>query len=330
MQTPSPLILASSSQDRRAVLEAEGVSFDVVPSDFDEAGCPEKDPLARARILAKEKALLVAELHPGAWVVGGDTVMASHIGELLEKPVDEADARRMLALQSGTVSAAHTAMCLVPPRDWSAPGLGTERDRLLAKGADTALVHFRAFTSRDIDAWIASGNWKGSAGALRIRLQDDRMVEHITGDRTTVIGFSLSLFQKLLLRTSGVEKDVFTEFHRLAAQNFGRAVALCKSIDDEVERLSMGIATNLKNPGRQEALAKAMALVEMNLEEGNVPPVIIPWISTHKTNNVCHRILTLTDKILLKDPQSKIGHECRLFVERYLPFGRFLSRNGRL
>ena len=106
-------ILASQSPQRREILDRLGVSFKVISPPFDESSVHEKNPIKRASLLAEGKAASVAKDYPDEWVIGVDTLVVAENGELLEKPVDEADARRMLLLHSGKTSLVHSALCLL-------------------------------------------------------------------------------------------------------------------------------------------------------------------------------------------------------------------------
>src|SRR5438046_2664671 len=98
---PGPLILASQSPRRQELLKLLGGPFSVIPSGVDEASAPAGLPPAElARWLAEQKAADVARSHPGAWVIGADTIVV--LGDLvLGKPVDQADACRMLRVLAG-------------------------------------------------------------------------------------------------------------------------------------------------------------------------------------------------------------------------------------
>ena len=95
------LILASNSPRRRELLRNAGFQFDVRPSGIEENRLPGESPEDCARRLARDKALDVArQSNPASLVLGADTVVAIN-GEILEKPVDAADAARMLRTLSG-------------------------------------------------------------------------------------------------------------------------------------------------------------------------------------------------------------------------------------
>ncbi len=166
------------------VLKYTDINYDVAPSELDEATCSETDPKKRAQILAKMKAEEVAEKYQDNWVLGADTIVVSESGEMLEKPKDEADARRMINLQSGKKSAVITGMCLVPPKSM---GKKSEAD------IDIAYVRFHELYPEHIDSWISSGKWQGCSGGFRLE-KAEGLIEGVEGDRSTVIGLSMPLF----------------------------------------------------------------------------------------------------------------------------------------
>ncbi|HRH93235.1 MAG TPA: Maf family protein, partial [Candidatus Peribacteria bacterium] len=106
------LILASASPQRKMLLAGLGLEFDIIPSTVDEEACTVVDPAERSVTLARLKAEEVASKNRGAYVIGCDTLVVDNKGLRLEKPVDEADARRMLKLHAGTRSIVHSGLCV--------------------------------------------------------------------------------------------------------------------------------------------------------------------------------------------------------------------------
>jgi septum formation protein len=110
----TPLILASASPRRAELLHAAGVRFDIDPADVDESPRHGEPPQHYVRRLAEEKALTVSARHPGRAVLGADTVVVVD-AELLGKPRDQADARRMLGLLAGRTHLVMTGVCVIGP-----------------------------------------------------------------------------------------------------------------------------------------------------------------------------------------------------------------------
>lgn len=180
-----PLILASASPQRKVLLEGLGIDFVIIPSRFNEADHPEKDPAVRAQTLAKEKALDVAEQHRGRWVLGCDTLVVTEDGELLEKPLDAQDARRMLTLHSGRTSVVHSGLALVSP------------EGIVHEGLSSSDVLFKRLTGEEMDWWIESELWKNRSGGFQIDGPGQWMIAEICGDWTSIVGLPVFLFGQL-------------------------------------------------------------------------------------------------------------------------------------
>ena len=188
------IILASASPQRRELLQGLGLSFDVLPGSIDESFCTEKDPVLRATALARMKAQDVHAFHPDACVIGCDTLVVSADGILLEKPVDAADAERMLRLQSGNVSIVHSALCVIGPSG-------------IQEGISSSRVYFKKLSEEEIASWIATNQWKDRSGAFQIDGNGQLMIEKIEGDWTGVVGLPVYLLGELM-KKAGVRMDV--------------------------------------------------------------------------------------------------------------------------
>jgi septum formation protein len=180
------LILASASPQRKTLLEGLGVSFDVIPSTVDEQSIGLKDPGKRAVKLAQLKAEDIARTHPHAWVIGCDTLVVAPDGLLLEKPMDDDEARSMITRQSGGVSVVHSGLSLRSPegKEWS--------------GLSSSSVHFRTMQKKDIDWWVETRLWEGRSGAFQIDGLGQLMIERIDGDWTSIVGLPVYLLGELM------------------------------------------------------------------------------------------------------------------------------------
>ena len=107
-----PFILASASPRRVELLSSLGLTFAVLPSGADETYYSGEKPAAHVRRISAAKAVTVAALHPDAWVLGADTIVVID-GEVLGKPKDVADARRMLQLLSGRKHHVYTGFTII-------------------------------------------------------------------------------------------------------------------------------------------------------------------------------------------------------------------------
>lgn len=173
-----PLLLASTSPARRALLEQVGLPFSAVAPLVEETLDPAGDPEAQARRLAEAKARAVAAGRPDALVIGADQVLVLE-GRVLGKPADEAAARSQLRQMAGRQHALVTAVALVGDGIW----LGQERTTL----------QVRDLTDDEIDAYVATGEWQGCAGGYRLEGRGLALFERIEGDFTNVLGLPVPL-----------------------------------------------------------------------------------------------------------------------------------------
>ena len=178
------LILASRSPRRSELLEAAGISFEVLAADIDETPHPNEAPAAYVERLAIEKAQAVLALRPGARVLGADTTVTID-GEILGKPVDEADALRMLRLLNGRPHEVLTGVALI-----SASGVRS--------AVDTTRVWFAPMTDEDISWYVATGEPVDRAGAYAIQGFASRFIPRIEGSYSNVVGLPVALVSSIL------------------------------------------------------------------------------------------------------------------------------------
>ena len=190
-------ILASASQRRRELLAQVGIIPDAV-----EAAAIDESPAARelaavlAARLAREKVAAVAPDHEGAIILGADTVVAQG-RRILPKARNEQEARAFLGLLSGRRHRVYSGIAV------SSPGLGMRTRVVMTR------VSFKRLCPSEIDAYIASGEWRGKAGAYAIQGRAAAFVRSINGSYSNIVG--LPLFETVSL---------------LAAAGHGPAMAL--------------------------------------------------------------------------------------------------------
>jgi septum formation protein len=182
------LILASTSARRRGLLREAGVDFEVIPPAVAEPTAPARlPPAARAEALAYLKARSVWDGRADVPVLGADTLVA--VGdELLGKPADEADARRMLSRLGGTRHAVITGVAVIWP----------DGRRRIASARTH--VTMRPMTPDELAGYLASGEWVGKAGAYAIQETADRFVVGIKGSWSNVVGLPMELVGEMLRR----------------------------------------------------------------------------------------------------------------------------------
>ena len=181
------LVLASTSPRRRELLARIGlVPTRVAAPEIDETPLKAELPRDYVARLAKGKALAV-ERAPDEVVLAGDTTVA--VGRrILEKPADEADLRRMLALLSGRRHHVYSGICVV----------GTD-GKARVRVVDT-VVAFKALSAAEIDRYVESGEGMGKAGGYAIQGRAETFVRFLSGSHSNVVG--LPLFETRTLLTS--------------------------------------------------------------------------------------------------------------------------------
>jgi septum formation protein len=183
------IVLASASPRRLELLSSLGLGVRVQPSNYDEPDDPEATPLELARRHARAKARDVRDaIGDGSLIVAADTVVDLD-GTALNKPLDRTDAVRMLSLLSGREHQVHTAFALAVPG----------RPELIENDS-TTLVRFYPLTAEEIGDYVATGEPMDKAGAYGIQGRAAALVEAITGDFYTVMGFPLGRFIRTLQR----------------------------------------------------------------------------------------------------------------------------------
>ena len=174
------LFLASKSPRRRELLRQLGLEYSVLDVDVVEEPAPGEQPEEYVRRVAREKAgaawLEVASV-PKAVVLSADTEVVLD-GMIFGKPVDEDDAVRQLLRLSGRTHLVHTALCALDA--------GQEHEAM-----STTEVRFAGLTVRQIEAYVASGEAMGKAGAYGIQGRAAGFIEHISGSYTGVMGLPL-------------------------------------------------------------------------------------------------------------------------------------------
>jgi septum formation protein len=185
-------ILASQSPRRRQLLSSIGLVFDVMPSDIPEIHQPGEAPQDYVSRLSREKAATIARTHPEAWIIAADTTVVLG-NELLEKPADAEDAKRMLGAISGTTHVVYTGVTLQHfASGWSDTQVAETNLRMLP------------LRKQDIDWYVSSGEPLDKAGAYAAQGIGAIFIESIDGSYTNVVGLPLALLFQML-RRAGVD-----------------------------------------------------------------------------------------------------------------------------
>jgi septum formation protein len=177
------VVLASGSPRRRELLATLGIEFQVVPADIDESVLPGERPIPYVRRLAAAKAATVGRAHGDRLVIAADTTVDVD-GEILGKPADAPEARRMLRLLGGRTHRVHT-------------GLAVRCAGQRAVDVETTLVTFAELDDAMIDWYVATGEPYDKAGGYGMQGKASVLVERIEGSVSNVIGLPLARLVRL-------------------------------------------------------------------------------------------------------------------------------------
>jgi septum formation protein len=173
------LILASGSPRRSEIMNSVGWEFTKVVPDIDESERDGELPADYVRRLAIEKAEAVAASHPGEIILAADTTVVIE-DQIIGKPVDDEDARRMLRMLAGNWHEVLT-------------GVAVSRDSDVEVGLQTTRVKFAPMSDAEVDFLVARGDPLDKAGAYAVQAQAALFIEGIEGDYWNVVGLPVKL-----------------------------------------------------------------------------------------------------------------------------------------
>ena len=185
-RTQAVLTLASTSPQRRAILEQLRIPFEIVAPEYVEHDPPDADPTELVRRHAEGKARSVHR--DGAVTLGVDTTVVLD-GRVYGKAADRDDAARVLHELSGRTHSVVSGLCL----------LGVGEDIVTHEQTD---VTFRALSRESVVSYVESGEWEGRAGAYAIQGLGGRLVERIDGDYLNIVGLPGARLVSLLERAA--------------------------------------------------------------------------------------------------------------------------------
>ncbi len=183
MEGEKALLLASTSPQRKAILEQLAIQFEAIAPRYAESSAG-LDPVEMVKEHARGKARSVADEARDRPVLGVDTAVVLD-GRVFGKPVGEGEAAEMLRALGGRAHEVVSGLCLL--------GEGFE-----VVGHDVTRVLFRALSERAVQAYVASGEWHGRAGAYAIQGLGASLVARIEGDYLNVVGLPAALLVRLL------------------------------------------------------------------------------------------------------------------------------------
>jgi septum formation protein len=201
------LILASASPRRRELLTQTGLEFTVQPADLDETPLEGEAAAAYVQRLAVEKAQAVCASHRGGHpdeptvVLAADTAVVLPDGEILGKPRNAADARRMLEALAGRTHAVMTGLAAV------SSGFANQPSRTVSD-VEITQVTMNLITPEEIAAYVAGGEPMDKAGAYAIQGFAARWIPRIEGDFFNVVGLPIARTIALLDEVARAEPKV--------------------------------------------------------------------------------------------------------------------------
>lgn len=179
-------ILASQSPQRKKILEALGLTFEVVPAHIDEHHAGLNRPHLIVQSIAERKALAVAQRHVDAWIIACDTIVVLKDGTIALKPENKGIAKQV-------IQSYRKAHCTV----YSGLVLLNKGKKVGLKGYEKSVIYFGDYSDAEIEAYLKIGRWKESSGSLTIEEVGD-WVRRIEGDYSNIVGLPVNLLKKLM------------------------------------------------------------------------------------------------------------------------------------
>ncbi|WP_455381694.1 Maf family protein [Salinispira pacifica] len=175
------MTLASTSPQRREMLQRLGIPFRVLTVGVDEDLSKGDSPAQLVETLAREKVEAVRKAYrlAGNWIVGADTVIV-HDGRRIGKPQSREEARSFLESFSGTQHEVYSGVALA-----------VAGSREIVTAHDRTVVHMAQLSAEDIDWYLDSEEWQGAAGGYRIQVRGACLIERIEGAYATVVGLPI-------------------------------------------------------------------------------------------------------------------------------------------
>ena len=183
-------------------MRAACIDFDAIGADVDESVVPGESPEQHVRRLAESKARAVLSRAGQTPVLAADTVVVVD-GEMLGKPVDESDARRMLRLLSGRQHEVMTGVCLANlarPAEaghYDRPDGPAKAGHYVAAAVAVTMVEFAPLSDAEIDWYVGSGEPADKAGAYGVQGLASRFVTRIDGSYSNVVGLPVAVVYRL-------------------------------------------------------------------------------------------------------------------------------------
>ncbi|MGI9036433.1 MAG: Maf family protein [Pyrinomonadaceae bacterium] len=196
------LVLASSSPRRAEILKAVGWKFTKDAADIDEAILPDETPEDYVKRLAREKAEAVAEKYETAIVLGADTTVVID-NQIVGKPVDLHDARRMLEMLAGNWHEVLTGIAIVKVQSLKS----RVQSQKTIVDLERTRVKFAGMNREEIEFLVEHGAPLDKAGAYAVQAQAALFIKKIEGDYWNVVGLPVNLVYRMIQTADRNKKD---------------------------------------------------------------------------------------------------------------------------
>ena len=190
------LILASGSPRRAEILTSVGWDFTKDVADIDESEIAGETPENYVQRLAREKAVIVAAKYENAIVLGADTTVVID-NQILGKPTDLPDARRMLKMLSGNWHEVLTGVAIIKTANGENSKFKIQNSKSVV-GLQSTKVKFAEMNDEEIEFLVENGAPLDKAGGYAVQAQAALFIEKIEGDYWNVVGLPISLVYKLI------------------------------------------------------------------------------------------------------------------------------------
>ncbi len=191
------LILASSSPQRKRIMEDLKLKFEIIPSGVEEDYGDLKDPQEIAMFLAHLKAKDVAQKHKEDWVIGCDTIVVLDNGHISMKPKNRDKAKWTLQQYKNSYADVYSGLALMNIAE-DKEYVEIERTRLF----------FHDFTDEDIENYLDLNHWQGSSGSMTIEGEGGKLIKDREGEYENVVGLPVQLLRDLLHRENLMPKFI--------------------------------------------------------------------------------------------------------------------------
>jgi septum formation protein len=188
------LLLASASPRRKEILQNLGFEFEILPSDVDESEVPWSNPVESVKLLAEIKGVGAQMSRPRKTIIAADTIVLFN-GQVMGKPLDSEDAKRMLETLSGETHEVVTGIALLAPPN----------HRLIE--VESTKVVFRPLSSNEITSYIETGEVYDKAGAYAIQGFAAPFIERIEGCYFNVVGLPVARLFGMFRRLEAVLEE---------------------------------------------------------------------------------------------------------------------------